>query len=115
MRTFVTDDNNDIALDSLGNIKVASGLEAYRQHIVNEIRLQQYEYPYDPKRGINYLGYVLGQKKGNLVAWESQILDAVNAMDFVKKIVEWKTNIQDNVLLFQLTVDTDLGQIDIRG
>lgn len=111
---FITDENNDLTLDKWGNIKMDSGIEVYRQHIVNELKLQQYEYRYDPNKGINYLGYVLGQT-GNLVAWESQILDTINAMSFVKKIVEWKTNIVDNVLLFRLIVDTDLGRIEIKG
>ena len=111
---FITDDNNDLMLDKWGDIRIESGIEAYRQHIVNELKLQQYEYRYDPNKGINYMGYILGQS-GNLVAWEAQVLDAVNAMPFVKKIVEWKTNIDKNVLLFQLVVDTDLGQIEIKG
>lgn len=114
MKGFITDENNDLTLDRLGNIRVEEGVEAYRQHIVNEIRLQQYEYPYDMNRGVNYFGYILGQT-GNLVAWESQVLDIVNAMPFVKRIIEWKTNIKDNTLLFQLIVDTDLGQIEVRG
>ena len=114
MKSFITDENNDLALDKLGDIKVLTGIEAYRQHIVNELRLQQYEYPYNPNKGVNYLGFVLGQT-GNLVAWESQVLDMINAMPFVIKIVEWKTNIVNRNLLFELVVDTDLGQIDIRG
>lgn len=114
MKGFITDENNDLTLDKWGDIRMESGIEAYRQHIINEIRLQQYEYPYNPNKGVNYLGYILGQT-GNLVAWESQILDMVNAMPFVKRIVEWKTNIVDRKLLFQLIVDTDLGKINIRG
>ena len=114
MKSFITDENNDLTLDKLGDIKVLTGIEAYRQHIVNELRLQQYEYPYNPNKGVNYLGFVLGQT-GNLVAWESQVLDMINAMPFVIKIVEWKTNIVNRNLLFELVVDTDLGQIDIRG
>lgn len=111
---FITDSNNDLTLDKWGDLRMESGIEAYRQHLVNEIRLQQYEYPYNPERGINYMGYILGQT-GNLVAWESQVLDAVNAMPFVTKIVEWKTNINGNNLLFQLVVDTDLGRIELKG
>lgn len=111
---FITDSNNDLTLDKWGDLRMESGIEAYRQHLVNEIRLQQYEYPYNPERGINYMGYILGQK-GNLVAWEAQVLDAVNAMPFVTKIVEWKTNIDGNNLLFQLVVDTDLGRIELKG
>lgn len=114
MKGFITDSNNDLTLDKWGDILFEEGIEVYRQHILNEIRLQQYEYRYDPTRGINYLGYILGQT-GNLVAWESQVLDNINAMPFVKRIVEWKTNIVENTLLFQLVVDTDLGQIEIKG
>lgn len=114
MKSFITDENNDLTLDKWGNIRMEDGIEAYRQHIVNEIRLQQYEYPYNLNLGINWMGYILGQT-GNLVAWESQVLDMINAMPFVKKIVDWKTNVNKNTLLFQLVVDTDLGQIDIRG
>lgn len=111
---FITDENNDLTLDKLGNIKMADGIEAYRQNLINEIKLQQFEYRYDPAQGINYLGYVLG-KTGNLVAWEAQMLDLVNKKSFVQRIVDWKVNIVENVLLFQLVVETDLGQIEIRG
>ena len=111
---FITDSDNDLTLNKWGDLRMESGIEAYRQHLINEIRLQQYEYPYNPNKGINYLGYILGQT-GNLVAWESQVLDAVNAMPFVTKIVEWKTNIDGNNLLFQLVVDTDLGRIELKG
>lgn len=114
MKGFITDSNNDLTFDKFGNLRFEEGIEAYRQHIVNEIRLQQYEYPYNLERGINYFGYILGQT-GNLVAWESQVLDAINAMPFIQKIVEWKTNILNNTLLFQLVVDTDLGRIEIKG
>lgn len=114
MKGFITDTNNDLTFDKWGDIRMEEGVEAYRQHIINEIKLQQYEYPYNPNKGINYLGYILGQT-GNLVAWESQVLDAINSMPFVNKIVEWKTNIKGNNLLFQLVVDTDLGEIEIKG
>ena len=114
MKSFITDDNNDLTLDKWGNIRFEEGIEAYRQNIVNELRLQQYEYPYDPNKGVNYLGYILGQT-GNLVAWESQVLDLINSMPFVNRVVDWKTNIVNRNLLFRLVVDTDLGQIDIRG
>ena len=111
---FITDENNDFVLDKWGDITMGDGLEVYRQNLVNDIKMQQFEYRYDPARGINYLGYVLGER-GNLVAWEAQMLDLVNSKPFVKRVVDWKVNIVDRVLLFQLVVDTDLGQIEIKG
>jgi len=114
MKSFITDDNNDLTLDNLGNIRMEEGIEAYRQHLVNEIRLQQYEYAYDLTKGVNWMGYVLGQT-GNIMMWESQFLALITNTSFVKKILDWKYNVVDNKLLFNLVVDTDLGQIDIRG
>lgn len=111
---FITDENNDFVLDKWGDITIGDGLDVYRQNLVNDIKMQQFEYRYDPARGINYLGYVLGER-GNLVAWEAQMLDLVNSKPFVKRVVDWKVNIVDRVLLFQLVVDTDLGQIEIKG
>ena len=114
MKGFITDENNDLTLDKLGNIRMESGIEAYRQHLINEIRLQQYEYAYDLTKGVNWLGYVLGQT-ANISMWQSQFLDLITSTPFVKNILDWKYNINGNILQFNLVVDTDLGQIDIRG
>ena len=114
MLGFITDDNNDLILDDLGNLRMESGLEAYRQHIVNQLRLQQYEYPYALNDGVNYLGYIMGRAP-NIKAWEAQVLELINNMPFVQKIVDWGYNIADNNFLFSLTVDTDLGQITVKG
>lgn len=111
---FITDDNNDIMLDDVGQIKVDTGLEAYRQHIVNRIRLQQYEYPYDLSRGINWLGYLLGRNL-NVNMWQAQFLELINGIEFVKSIVDYRYNIEENKFLFRLVVDTDLGEIEIKG
>ena len=114
MISFITDDNNDLMLDAIGNIKTDTGAEAYRQHLINRVRLQQYEYPYDLTRGINWLGYVLGNTV-NLAVWQTQILDMVGSVSFVKSIVVWKYNIKDRTLQFKLVVDTDYGQIELKG
>ena len=111
---FITDANNDIMLDSIGNLKTADGADAYRQHIMNRLRLQQYEYPYDLTRGINWLGYVFGDG-ANIPMWQTQVLDMVGNIDFVKSVVDWRYNVDGNNLLFRLVVDTDYGQIDFKG
>ena len=114
MISIITDDNNDIQLDAVGNIKMDSGAEAYRQHLINRIRLQQYEYPYDLTRGINWLGYVLGHDV-NLAMWQTQLLELVNSVPFVKSIVDWRYEIEETNLQFKLVVDTDYGEIELKG
>lgn len=114
MLCFINDDNNDLQLDSLGNIRLEEGIEAYRQVLVNVLRLQQFEYPYDLSQGINYLGYVLGEDV-NLVAWESQVFEQLSKLSFVKSVEDWKYEVEENVLRFNLSVNTDLGIIEIKG
>lgn len=114
MLSIITDENNDLQLDAVGNIKMDVGAEAYRQHLINRIRLQQYEYPYDLIRGINWLGYVLGHNV-NLAIWESQLLELVNGISFVNEIVDWRYEIDNTNLQFKLVVDTDYGEIELKG
>ena len=114
MLSIITDENNDLQLDSVGNIKMDTGAEAYRQHLINRIRLQQYEYPYDLTRGINWLGYVFGNSV-NLAMWESQLLELVSRVSFVKTIVDWRYEIESTNLQFKLVVDTDYGEIELKG
>lgn len=111
---FITDENNDLMLDEFGNVRIGSGLDAYRQNLLNDIRLQQYEYGYDLSRGLNYMGFVLGEK-ANVAAWEAQLFETIKKKSWVKGIVEWAMDIDQGKFLFKLVVDTDLGQIEIKG
>lgn len=114
MKCFMTNSDNDWMIDALGNLMVGEGLDAYRQDMVNRIRLQQYEYAYDLGRGINYMGYVFADG-GNLKAWEAQVLDLVSGLDYVKSIVKWAFNVNGDNLEFDLVVETDLGEIEVKG
>lgn len=111
---FITDEHNDLMLDQFDNIRLGDGLDVYRQNLINEIRLQQYEYGYDLSRGLNYMGFVLGEK-ANVPAWENQMFETIKKKPWVKGIVEWAMDIEQNTFLFKLVVDTDLGQIEIKG
>lgn len=115
MNGFILDNNNDLMLDSLGNIRMESGIEAYRQHIVNVLRTQQYEYGYDLNTGINWLGYVF--QKPTLQVWESQVLTTVSGLPFVRSIKDWRYDVEKSTgnLLFRLVVETDLGDITFEG
>lgn len=113
MLGFILDSNNDLTLDALGDIKMSDGVAAYEQHLVNTLRLQQYEYPYDITRGINWLGNVL--QTSNLQVWESQVLERVSALEFVAGIEDWRYSVNNSNLEFVLTVSTDKGEITIQG
>ena len=114
MKSFLTNIDNDIYLDSYGNFSIGEGIEAEEQVIKNVLRLQQYEYPYDLSRGIDYLGNVFSDSP-NLTAWQSQILGVVKNLSFVLQITKWTYDTNNNNLQFELGVKTDSGEINIKG
>ena len=114
MKSFLTNIDNDIYLDSYGNFTTAEGIDAEAQVLRNILRLQQYEYSYDLSRGIDYLGNVLTDAP-NLIAWETQVLNTVKHLDFVNQITRWVYDVNNHNLEFRLSVKTDAGEIEIRG
>ena len=114
MRSFATDIDNDIYLDSYGNFAIVDGVDAEAQVIKNILRLQQYEYSYDLSRGIDYMGNVLTDSP-NLVAWQSQMLDTVRRLSFVQQITRWVYKVEDKNLAFELSVKTDAGEVNVKG
>lgn len=111
---FITNDDNDLMLDTRGNIRMEGGAECYRQNLVNRLRLQKYEYPYDLDRGINWLGNAFGMN-GNLALWQAEVLDLLGEIEYIDSMDEWILDIEDGNLLFLLTVGTQYGKITIKG
>lgn len=111
---FLTDSNNDLFLDNLGNISTGAELDAIKQQILNRIRLQQGEYQYDLTRGVNYMGYMLTDSP-NLRLWENQIFDIVRSVEGVNKITFWATEMAGNVFQFAMKLDTIYGELEIKG
>lgn len=123
MFSFLTDDNNDLYLDitdtvgyaTAGSVLVtAEGAEALRQVIVNRVRLQRGEYSYDLNRGIDYMGLLLVDTP--LVRlWEDQIMDLVDSIQEITGIAYWNYGINKNNFEFRLTVNSEYGDIEIKG
>lgn len=123
MLSFLTDINNDLYLDATDStgeaiassvLVSAEGAEALRQVIVNRVRLQLGEYPYDTERGVDYMGLLLTDTP-KVRLWEKQVLDIINSIPEVKTITYWNYGLEGNNFTFQLTVDSDYGTIEIKG
>lgn len=123
MFSFLTNDKNDLYLDitnsvgkaTSGSVLVTSdGAEALRQVIVNRVRLQKGEYPYDISRGVDYMGLLLTDTP--LVRlWEKQVLDLVDNIDEITAIRYWNYGLDGNNFMFRLTVDSQYGIVEIKG
>ena len=114
MKCFATNLDNDIYLDPYGDFAIVESSQAEAQVLKNILRTQQYEYSYDLTRGIDYMGGVLTDSP-NLLAWQNQLLDVVKGISFVKQITKWAYKVENNNLIFELSVKTDNGEINIKG
>lgn len=123
MFSFLTNNRNDLYLstvDSSGKAVSGSVLvtgtdaEALRQELVNRVRLQRGEYQYDLTRGIDYMGLLLTDTPLVRI-WEGQVLDLVRSISQITSILYWNYGLEGNNFLFRLNVNSDYGEIEIKG
>lgn len=123
MFSFLTNDKNDLYLDvyspdgkatNASVLVTASGAEALRQVVVNRVRLQRSEYPYDLTRGIDYMGLLLTDTPLVRI-WEKQVLDLISEISEITGISYWNYGLDGNNFVFRLTVNSEYGKIEIKG
>lgn len=123
MFSFLTDQNNDLYLnttDSVGKATAGSllvtsdGAEALRQVIINRVRLQRGEYAYNLARGVDYMGLLLTDTPLVRI-WEDQVLELVSSITEITGIKYWNYGLNENNFEFRLTVDSEYGIIEIKG
>lgn len=123
MYSFLTNNENDLYLnivDTSGKAVSGSVLvtgqdsEALRQEIVNRVRLQRGEYNYNLTRGIDYMGLLLTDTPLVRI-WEEQVLDLVRNIPGITGIKYWNYGLEGTNFKFRLSVDTEYGEIDIKG
>lgn len=111
---IITDDNNDIVLDDVGNIRMESGAEALRQQLVNRILLQTREYQYDTNRGVDYSNYIFTDTPMPKL-WEAEVFEIIDSIPEILSVIEWQYGVNENNFEFYLVVDSIYGTIEIKG
>lgn len=111
---IITDDNNDIVLNDIGNIKMESGAEALRQQLLNRFLLQKREYQYDTNRGVDYSNYIFTDTPMAKL-WEAEIFEIIDSIPEILSVVEWQYGANEGNFEFYLVLDTIYGTIEIKG
>lgn len=111
---IITDDNNDIVLNDIGNIKMESGAEALRQQLLNRFLLQKREYQYDTNRGVDYSNYIFTDTPMAKL-WEAEIFEIIDSIPEILSIVEWQYGTNEGNFEFYLVLDSIYGAIEIKG
>ena len=110
---FSVNNRNDI-FSRRGGIARETGLQAALQHSAHVIRARRGEMIYAADRGIEYLDNVFSGAV-NLLRFESQARAAILRVPDVTSITSFEADIVDNVLVYEIGLETIFGRGVING
>ncbi len=113
-QTFGVNANNDLYIDSNGNLAIVSGLEAVKQACETAVKAQSGEMIYAFSSGIpNFQAVWVGDPNvGQFRAAIRRTLLSVSGVTAVKSI---NITQQDNVLIYQAFITTTFGDTTANG
>jgi aspartate/tyrosine/aromatic aminotransferase len=112
--TIARNKNNDLYLDSHGNIAMVSGRDAYAQIINAKMKTSRGEMQLNIDKGIPYFQTVFADP--NLAnIWESEILKMLLSLPFVIDVVSFDYEVSNNMIKYKAEIKTDEGIIISNG
>ena len=112
MKTISLDNNNNILLDSYGNIAFKENSQALAQDIANELSLCLGENPYNTQEGINYDDDVLGVF-GGYEFLEEQFKNRILENEEVITVSDININYNNNQLQITSNINSIYGAINV--
>lgn len=113
-KTFSANSNNDIFLDSSGNLAVANAESAVSYACASASKAQLGEMLYAINRGIpNFQSVWLGAP--NLAVFESYLRDTLESVDGVVRVTSLTSMSQNNILSYSAEIETIYGRIALNG
>ena len=114
IRTFATNENNDLYINAEGNLAIADKLDAVKQACQTAVKAQFHEMIYEYDKGMPdfSLVWVGNPNYGQYRAALAVTLSNVDGVDSVTSIEIGKT---DNVLRYRATIITEFGSAALNG
>jgi hypothetical protein len=106
--TFAVNENNDLFLDSIGNIALARDLQSVLQQSEQAVKTLLGECVYDVNRGLPFF-QVLWRGNPNITQFVSYLRQAILDVDGVIEVVSITTDKEDNVFSYTAEIRTIYG------
>lgn len=114
-RIFEVNKNNDIfARDNNRLAVLDNGIQAVLQQCEHAIKARRGEMIYAEQRGIQYLDNIFSGSP-NLLLFEAQAREAFLRIDNVISVLEFTSDIVNNTLQYETTIQTTFGVGVING
>jgi len=114
MKTIAINSNNDIYLDSSGNLVVKSDLNAMGDILVNKSQTNIGELLYNATKGIDFFNTIFASPV-YIDLYQNQLLTQLEQTNGVERIESYNADIINNVYKYQVEVQTEFGEVSLNG
>lgn len=108
MKTFATNQNNDLYLDASGNLVIIEGLEALMQTINERVTTMLGELVLQTDRGMPNFDTIWNGSP-NIPQYNSVLQNAILSVDGVTDVVSITNIFRDNILYYRAVIQTIYG------
>lgn len=112
--TISINDNNDIFLDAKGNIAFADDIDALVCIVKNVAQTASGELKLHTNLGVPYFQTVFISPP-NLPLWAEALSNEVLRIIGVESITDFQYTVNENILNYTMTVNTEFGETVING
>ena len=114
MKTIGTNQNNDIYIDTSGNLAILTDINALANVSKNAILTTQGEPQYNQESGIPYFETIFCDTPKIDLFQAAQIATLEN-LENVNRVEEYKYSQANNIFSYSVKIDTTFGEIEING
>lgn len=114
MQTIGINSNNDIYIDSSGNLAIKQDREAIGDVLINKCQTNQGELLFNTEKGIDFFNTIFGSP-AYVDLFQNQLITEIENTESVQKINDYNANLDKNVYKYTVDVQTDYGSVSLNG
>lgn len=115
VKTFATNENNDLFIATNGNLAITTGLDAILQACQTAAKAQRGEMIYNTTLGVPNFETIWARGIPNLAQYEAALRQTLLGVEGVTNVTDLLVTNQNNVLSYQANIVTDQGTATING
>lgn len=114
MLSFLTNSNNDIFIDSSGNLAIGQNINALANVSKNKILTTLGEPQYNQLDGIPYFETIFCDTP-KIDLFQASQIEALESLEHVNKVAKYDYTQENGVFNYVVTIDSDFGEIQLNG
>ena len=114
MKTIAINSNNDIYINSSGNLVIKNDLEAMGDILVNKCETNLGELLYNSLKGIDFFNTIFASPS-YVDLFQNQLITQIEQTAAVERIESYDAEIVKDVYKYKTEVQTEYGEVSLNG